>query len=373
MERLSFDEAVRYDGFESSIHTARYLLAKDYCSGRKVLDVACGEGYGSRLLKEWGATSVDGVDVSEEAVSHASQHFSREGIRFHCAPAEQLQDIFKGDRFDLIVSLETIEHLGDPALFLSQLRQLLNPGGSIIISCPNDWWYFPNQEDGNPYHLRKYHFDEFKHLTETILGPASTWMLGAPTFGFLNTIHASCPEADEGGGQAIMMKAASLDTVHLVPAEHGAGPRDTNASYFVGIWTSHAGTMPQTAALLPLSMDAFRKGVFQGHFSADHEQLRAQLESALTENRQMHDTVHQLRGQLANLRPSETELRNLRLRLQAAVTENQLMREKVHHLQSLIFTYQTAHDRYVRIRNVVPARVRSFLLAARRFLRRLGV
>lgn len=373
MERLSFTDSTRYDGFESSIHIARYLLAKGYCEGSKVLDVACGEGYGSRLLKEWGGIEVDGVDVSEEAVARARLRFGSDGVRFHCSPAEKLLDLFGGKRFDLIVSLETIEHLGDPDVFLSQVRQLLNPGGCIVISCPNDWWYFPKQDEGNPHHLRKYHFEEFRQQTESILGPASVWMLGAPGFGFLNTIRASCPEVDVNASQMAMMQISALDAVQLVPAEFEAGPKDTNASYFVGIWTSNPVSPPQTAALLPLSMDAFKKGVFQGHFSIEQEQLRQQLESALTENRHLHESVLQLRAQSVSSTNIATELRDARLRLQAAVTENQLMREKVAFLQNQMHIYQVAHDRYVRIRNVVPSRVRSSIVAARRLLRRFGV
>lgn len=373
MERLSFADDASYDGFESSIHIARYLLAKGFCEGRKVLDVACGEGYGSRLLKDWGAAEVDGVDVSEEAVSRAQRNFGGEDVRFHCSPAEKLLDLFGEERFDLIVSLETIEHLGEPEVFLSQVRQLLRPGGCIVISCPNDWWYFPKQDEGNPYHLRKYHFEEFRQQAENVLGSASAWMLGAPAFGFLNTIRATCPEVGAGATQMAMMQTSALDTVHLVPAEFDAGPKDVNASYFVGIWTSKPALPGQTAALLPLSMDAFKKGVFQGHFSSAQEQLRQQLESALNENRRLHETVLQLRTQSAGSPNITTELRDARLRLQAAVTENQLMREKVTFLQNQLHLYQAAHDRYVRLRSVVPSRVRSSIVAARRLLRRFGV
>src|SRR5450830_630944 len=279
MERLSFDNANSYDGLEATIHVARYLLASTHCKGRRVLDIACGEGYGSRMLKEWGASEVLGVDVSQEAIDHARHNFSREGVEFHCAPAEELPQLLAGKGFDLIVSLETIEHLQEPERFLADLRQALNPGGCIIISCPNDWWYFPSEQEKNPYHVRKYHFEEFRAQTEAVLGTASVWLNGAPTFGFLNSIRGSCTGVSAQSSQLEMLKGQNIGLTRVLPAETNGGPTDENASYFVGVWGGDPEALSGTAALLPLSMDAFKKGIFQGHFAPKHEEIRQVAES----------------------------------------------------------------------------------------------
>ena len=73
MERLDFSSATKYSSIEVSIHLCRYLNAKNYCQDKKVLDVACGEGYGSALIKRWGARKVVGIDCSEEAIKKASE------------------------------------------------------------------------------------------------------------------------------------------------------------------------------------------------------------------------------------------------------------------------------------------------------------
>jgi SAM-dependent methyltransferase len=396
MERLSFDDAGRYDGLEASIHMARYSLAHSHCQGKRVLDVACGEGYGSRLLKNWGATEVYGIDVSSDAISHAQKHFSGEGVQFYCAAAENLLQLLVDQKFDLIVSLETIEHLENPEKFLSDLKCLLNPGGCIIVSCPNDNWYFPLDTESNPYHLKKYQFEDFRSLTENVLGPASTWLLGAPTFGFLNSVRLSCPEANVGAGQLQMMQGDSMGSAQLLPAEFDAGPKDNNASYFVGIW---GGEGEESAALLPLSMDAFKKGIFQGHLS-DSTQLNMQLKNAQEcekELRQQLDEKNRFAGS------SEKILRNLSLQRQAILGENQLMRQTISQLKQRLLEldvlqveksqlnelltsrnveisqlsekllnlhiYQIGYNRYMYLRRLVPAPLRSVFVFLRNLLR----
>ena len=433
MERLSFDKKNSYDGLEAAIHVARYLLASTHCKGRRVLDIACGEGYGSRMLKEWGASEVLGVDVSQDAIDHAQHNFGCEGVDFRCAPAEDLPQILAGQGFDLIVSLETIEHLQEPQRFLADLRQALNPGGCIIISCPNDWWYFPSEQEKNPYHIRKYHFEEFREQTEAILGTASAWLYGAPTFGFLNTIRGACPGVSAEASQLEMVKGHNLDLARVLPAEANGGPIDGNASYFVGVWGGDPEALSGTAALLPLSMDAFKKGIFQGHFSAKQEQQQEQFKLAVTslegecnalrmdlsaevkqrdnllnqlrslgllqqtgasENCHLEETVRQLKlvAQRRNEENAlrENEIRRQGLLRQAVLAENTLMRHTIHQLKiqsarqaeesvqrteldalrQKIVALQVGHDRYVRLSGILPGRLRRSVVALKKFLRR---
>ena len=73
----------KYNTAEAAIHLDRYLTAKQFVTGKHVLDIACGEGYGSKLMKDWGAASVVGVDISSEALQIANQMFAEEGITFY--------------------------------------------------------------------------------------------------------------------------------------------------------------------------------------------------------------------------------------------------------------------------------------------------
>jgi SAM-dependent methyltransferase len=262
VERLSFESECAYSGLEASIHIARYLLAKSYCGGRRVLDVACGEGYGSRLLKDWGATEVYGIDVSEEAISHAQKNFGGDGVQFHCSAAENLLKLLDDQRFDLIVSLETIEHLHSPGIFLADLRQLLNPGGHIIISCPNDEWYYPEADESNPFHIRKYSYEEFLALVTPILGEPDAVGLGLPIAGFINLPMQSVVAGGKAQvSQLAMMGSSEYENVWCIPVEPDS-VSTRNSSYFIALWGGVEGEGIKGAAMLPVPMDIFRNGMY---------------------------------------------------------------------------------------------------------------
>jgi SAM-dependent methyltransferase len=260
MERLSFVNSGKYDGLEASVHLARYALVRDYCRGRKVLDVACGEGYGSRLMHDWGAKEVVGVDVSEEAVKNAQANFAVANLRYLAGDAERLDELLGNQKFDLIVSLETIEHLYDPITYLKAIAKLRSQDGIVLISCPNDWWYYPNDTEFNPFHIRKYSSDEFLALTKSVLGEPDAFGLGTALAGFVNLPLETISSTPEEAGQLRMMDSSIHHNTYLVPPE-----ADTlsvaNCSYFVARWGGER-KKSMGAAIFPVPMDIFRNGMY---------------------------------------------------------------------------------------------------------------
>ena len=117
-------------------HLERYRIAAQYCKGKKVLDAACGIGYGSNILaNEGNAVSVTGVDVSPEALEYGMKHWHLPEINF--VQYDLNQRDFDLGVFDVIVSFETIEHLIPyPAETLEKFDALLEPGGYLIYSHP---------------------------------------------------------------------------------------------------------------------------------------------------------------------------------------------------------------------------------------------
>ena len=117
-----FTERLIKDGEDNSElahqHLARYEFAKKFASGKRVLDIACGSGYGSGELREAGARYVLGVDISDKAVEYAKAHYANSEVGFTVGSAENLSSHGK---FDLVVSFETIEHLEDPEIFLAEI------------------------------------------------------------------------------------------------------------------------------------------------------------------------------------------------------------------------------------------------------------
>lgn len=129
-----------------SEHLVRYLFASGYVEGKRVLDVACGSGYGSDLLRSAGAAEVVGVDRAPEAIRYCRSHYPA-AARFLVADAESLP--LPDASFDVVVSFETLEHVPNQRRFLGEVRRLLTTGGLAIVSTPNRAVYPP----GNPYHV----------------------------------------------------------------------------------------------------------------------------------------------------------------------------------------------------------------------------
>jgi ubiquinone/menaquinone biosynthesis C-methylase UbiE len=148
-------------------HFQRYEFFAPRVRGLRVLDAACGMGYGSRILADAGAELVVGTDIAPEAVAYASQHFARPNTRFVTGDAERLS--LPDHSFDLAISFETIEHVPHPNAFLHEVHRVLKPGGTFVCSTPNRD-FCPSgdiQRVPNPYHLSEMSFDEFRAAFST--------------------------------------------------------------------------------------------------------------------------------------------------------------------------------------------------------------
>jgi len=152
-------ESVREIWYE---HWHRYALAARYADGRRVLDAACGEGYGSALLARH-AKEVVGVDISDEAVTHARARYVAPNLRFERADVTALTDLPDAS-FDLIVSFETIEHVAAQEALVAGFARLLAPGGLLLISSPDKRTYSEVQGFANEFHVRELYREELEAL-----------------------------------------------------------------------------------------------------------------------------------------------------------------------------------------------------------------
>jgi len=147
-------------------HLAVYEWIGARAAGKRVLDMACGEGYGSAVL--WrSAASVVGVDANPEAHEHAKARYSRQNLMFERALVETYGE---PSSFDAVVFLQTIEHVHDPHAVLAHFKDLLRPGGVAYISTPNVLTLAPRgaEKSDNPWHLKEYQADEFRGLCESV-------------------------------------------------------------------------------------------------------------------------------------------------------------------------------------------------------------
>lgn len=142
-------------------HMHRYLFAAQCVRGLDVLDIACGEGYGSTLLAAR-AASVVGVDVSSEAVAHAERKYSLKNLRFQTGDCRSIP--IEASSVDVVVSFETIEHLEEHEEYMLEIRRVLKPGGLLIISSPNREKYEGRGVEKNPFHKKELSQIEFAVL-----------------------------------------------------------------------------------------------------------------------------------------------------------------------------------------------------------------
>lgn len=236
MERLDFSDESKYSAIEASIHLNRYLSAKKFIKGKKVLDVACGEGYGTYLLKKWGAAKVTGVDISKEALFVARDKFVDKGIKFIEHNVEELP--FEDNSFDVVVSYETIEHLDNPEKFLMEIKRVIRGDGIIIVSCPNDPYYYKNDSTDNPFHKRKYTWFDFQKLAIKYLGRNVSWYFGFATNGYMTIPESECkvPERDnlEELSMMEMLKEKYMEySSYVLPDRY---VNHWNANYYLGVW-----------------------------------------------------------------------------------------------------------------------------------------
>jgi hypothetical protein len=156
-------------------HLVVYEWIRARVSGLRVVDMACGEGYGSEVLAGT-AASVVGVDANPEAHEHASLRYGRPGLRF----ARDLVETFK-EPCDAVVFLQTIEHVQNPDTVLEHFKGLV--AGSrdpvVFITTPNVLTLAPEgaEKSGNPWHVKEYRPEEFRSLCSAHFGEVELYGL----------------------------------------------------------------------------------------------------------------------------------------------------------------------------------------------------
>jgi len=156
-------------------HCHRYAFARRFVAGARVLDAACGEGYGAALLAGV-AASVVGVDIEPHVVAAATQRYAsaRANLRFETASVTKLP--LADASIDAIVSFETIEHVGadDQRSMLTEFARVLGPHGRLILSSPNRVEYSEARGYANRYHVKELDRAELASLLRVHF-PVSQW------------------------------------------------------------------------------------------------------------------------------------------------------------------------------------------------------
>ena len=145
-------------------HIHRYAYATQFVQNKRVLDLACGEGYGSYLLAKT-AQSVLGIDIDENSIKHARNKYIKQNLEFKVGSITEVP-IGGESLFDVAVCFEALEHIEDHEKLLSEVKRLLTPDGVFIVSTPNKTVYTDEPQFNNPFHVHELYFDEFRELFE---------------------------------------------------------------------------------------------------------------------------------------------------------------------------------------------------------------
>jgi 2-polyprenyl-3-methyl-5-hydroxy-6-metoxy-1,4-benzoquinol methylase len=141
-------------------HLAVYEWIAEQVAGLRVVDMACGEGYGAALLAQR-AASVVGVDANPEAFEHARLRYRQANLRFERTLVQTFDE-----PCDAVSFLQTIEHVEEPGELLDHFAGLVGEDGVVFVSTPNLLTLAPTgaEKSDNPWHIKEYRAEEFDEL-----------------------------------------------------------------------------------------------------------------------------------------------------------------------------------------------------------------
>jgi len=220
-------------------HCHRYAFARQLAGGRRVLDAACGTGYGSALMADVAAIVV-GVDIDPRVVADAAATYaSHPNLRFEAASVTAIP--LPDASIDLVVSFETIEHIGadDQVLILAEFARVLAPRGLLVLSSPNRVEYSDLRNFRNPFHVHELDRGELAQLLRAAF-PAQQWYRQRRYLGSALWAEDAGPRYEMLAGNAESVRAAA-------PPE---------ALYFVVVAAREQGSLPSGLPALSLYADA---------------------------------------------------------------------------------------------------------------------
>lgn len=163
---------------------SKFHFACQYATDQLVLDAGCGAGQGTAYLARTGARYVMGVDISPEALAYASgRYVSPDGpqnLAFGRMDVTRLA--FRDQSFDMITSIEVIEHLDKPEDYVAEIHRLLRSSGVLVLSTPNKHLSSPTPGSMWPHHIHEFYPDELQALLERYFSAVEMWGLSIPVY-----------------------------------------------------------------------------------------------------------------------------------------------------------------------------------------------
>jgi ubiquinone/menaquinone biosynthesis C-methylase UbiE len=144
-------------------HLHRYAIARKWVTGKNIVDIASGEGYGSYLLSSI-AKTVKGIDISSEAVNHSRKKYKRDNLEYQVGSASEIP--IKDKSVDVVVSFETIEHHDKHEEMMQEIKRILKDDGVLVMSSPDRKNYSEVMQFKIEYHVKELYCEEFYNLVK---------------------------------------------------------------------------------------------------------------------------------------------------------------------------------------------------------------
>lgn len=323
-------------------HLHRYALASDLAEGCDVLDVACGEGYGTAFLAAK-ARKVIGVDNDPDTIAHATRKYAAPRVKFLQGQAEKIP--LPDHSVDLVVSFETLEHLDDHEAMMREIRRVLRPKGRLLISTPDTRSYQEVSGRINPFHVRELDRAGFeallaRHFKHRALGLqksiSGSWFVPAKAnaapmaeyAGGFGQVERHAPAA----GAPYVLALASDGPLAPLPASFYNAAQEI-AAHYDALVSEHRDSR---AALVRM------EGEFNDRTEWAHT-LEADVVTARAETARLHDEGVELKNWARTL---EGELRKTRA---LVVERTKLAERQTAWAQSLEKELRAAEQHFVRV------------------------
>ena len=284
-------------------HLARYRFAARFgaelAAGATVLDAGCGTGYGTAEFVA--ASRVVGVDISAEAVAHATREFSRPGVHFLQGSCDSLP--FADGSFDLVAAFEVIEHLERWEEMLTEARRVLQPAGVLLVSTPNKTYYADARGAAgpNPYHVREFEYGEFVSALQRVFPHVNLWSQNHSEAIVFAPSTAS-PHEQRRAGDLDVPRDAMPGNAHFFLAACSQSPISESRAF---AWLPTSGNIlrERERHIALLETEVAQKTAWLKQAQEEHAALQASHEDLLGELKATHagygERVQQLEAEAA--------------------------------------------------------------------------
>ncbi|MEA5569986.1 class I SAM-dependent methyltransferase [Calothrix sp. UHCC 0171] len=322
----SLDGAIKYE------HLHRYAMCLQFVTGKSVLDIAAGEGYGSALLAKV-AEFVVGVDIDSESVEYAKLKYSSyENLNFLVGSCESVP--LADHSVDVVTSFETIEHHDKHEEMMQEIKRVLKPGGLLILSSPNRLVHTDEANHSNPFHVKELYYSELVDLLNRYFNYYQIYgqRLGMGSFVFsLESTSENQLKAYTGNIDKLYQQVCSLKS----PLYFVAICSDESDRIQTSLDSLYIDASDDLLNTYMLNLDESQK--VMRYFETKLKQTQVELKSEQSEldqrQAELKDTQSQLQNTQSQLQSTQSQLQSTQSQLQSTqteVAELQLQLQKKH-------------------------------------------